>query len=360
MRIAVLHFGQPRFLDLTHNYIKEEFNIENCQVDHFFHYWHDVGYNADDSISKNYDKIDSLVDIVKSFDPKMYMIESYTGEAVHIDRESERLVKPFPGLNTLCEAWELISRKFVAFNRKVPTPPANRLEYFFGQHYSMQSCFNMIRNYEDRCGFKYDIVVKTRADIVYRNKEVYKSIKQYNDTKVKYYTDMQFDIPAVNVGALRTNRWNTVEEVWRGKRLSHFYNSKGVRFENGEEIIHTYEDIESETIEGPADRLCFNDWSLIANRLAAEYYFGSWFEAYFITFGKNLLNNKSKDNWSSQSDHTLQGNIARYNNIYVTCHARRDVKVILEGKTPATSGKIVIPADGEVDIQQQIVKRFTK
>lgn len=363
MKIAVLHFGQPRFLDLTHNYIKEEFAINNCEVDHFFHYWDDIGYNPDDSVTKSYEKNNNLFNIVDSFNPKMYMIQKYNGEVIHSNKLSDRFIlssSQFPGLNSLCEAWELISRRFIAFNRKVPVPPANRLEYFFGQHYSMQRCFNMIKKYEMFYNFKYDIIVKTRSDIVYRNKNAYKTIEDYNKIKERYYTDMQFDIPAVNVGALRTNRWDNLEKKWKGERLSYFYNNRGIRIENKKEIVDTYEDIENELINGPCDRLCFNDWSLISNRLAAEYYFGSWFETYFITVGKNLLNNKTKDNWSSQSDHTLQGNIARYNNIYVKCHARRDVKLILEGKTPATNGKILIPVDRKVDIQEQIIKRFTK
>ena len=37
MKIAILCFGQPRFLDLTHEHIKQEFNIPGHDVDYFFH-----------------------------------------------------------------------------------------------------------------------------------------------------------------------------------------------------------------------------------------------------------------------------------------------------------------------------------
>ena len=362
MRIAILHFGQPRFLNLTQDYIKEEFIIDGCEIDHFFHYWNDIGFNPADSVEKNYIKNPELLNIIHSFNPKMYMIETYDGKVVHSDKTSYHKAHPRSSLISLCESWSLIAKKFVGYSRKVPISTPDRLEYFFGQHYSMQSCFNLIQLYENLNNFKYDIIVKTRSDIVYKNKNMYKTEKQYNDVKKQYYTDLRSDIPAVKAGALRTNKWDSEKCCWSGSTLKSFHNGKGVRLVDGEEVFDTYEDIKIENENSQATRLCMNDWSLICNRQAAFFYFSRWFETYFITFGKNLLSNKTKNNWSGNSDHTLQGYIALYNNIHVKNHSRRDIKLILEGKTTATPGKIVIPKNNQdsFNIQEGIYSRYNK
>lgn len=362
MRIAILHFGQPRFLNLTHEYIKEEFTIDGCEIDHFFHYWEDIGFNPTDSIERNYIKNPDLLDIIHSFNPKMYMIESYDGQLVHSDKITYNKAYPNSSLTSLCEYWAYITKKFAGYSRKVSIPTANRLEYFFGQHYSMQSCFNLIQLYESLNNFKYDIIVKTRSDIVYKNKYIYETEEQYNDAKLQYYTDLRSDIPAAKAGALRTNMWDSDESCWVGTSINYFHNGKGVRFVDGKEIFDTYEDIETENENSKPNRLCMNDWSLICNRQAAFFYFTRWFETYFIRFGKDLLSYKSKNNWNSNSDHTLQGCISLYNNIHVKKHSRRDVKIILEGKTPVKPSKIVIPKDKQdsFNIQQGICSRYNK
>ena len=44
MRIAVLFYGQPRFLDITKRLIKEEFEFSGHTTDYFAHFWDKIGF----------------------------------------------------------------------------------------------------------------------------------------------------------------------------------------------------------------------------------------------------------------------------------------------------------------------------
>ena len=244
------------------------------------------------------------------------------------------------------------------YNRDTPIPNAKRLEYFFGQHYSMQKCFSLIEEYERMSRQKYDIVIKIRTDVVYRTPSLYKSQQAYDVHKVEHYTKLDFDVPAVNVKGLRINRLDIEKNRWVGEDIDTFYNNEysliDEDFDNNKKNINF--DINT--------RLCFNDWTLIANRQAADYYFGRWFEAYLITYGEDLLLRKNRYWFKSQSDHTLQGNIAVYNNVKVKRVNRRDVKLINQSKlygekgTDSTANKILVPEDKNVDIDSNIKERW--
>ena len=44
MKIAILMFGQPRFLKQTINLIKDEFDLPGHEVHYFAHWWNSIGY----------------------------------------------------------------------------------------------------------------------------------------------------------------------------------------------------------------------------------------------------------------------------------------------------------------------------
>tara|TARA_R110000824_G_scaffold182389_2_gene363234 strand:- start:3603 stop:4700 length:1098 start_codon:yes stop_codon:yes gene_type:complete len=359
MKIAILCFGQPRFLDLTHEFIKQEFDLPGHTVDYFFHVWEDIGYIPEDSLSQNYDKIPDLHSIIKSFSPKMWRIEQYN--STHIDGmeiSGDRYIRNNKdSLRTLCKAWETFNN-FVTYNRDTPVPNAKRLEYFFGQHYSMQKCFSLIEEYERMTREKYDIVIKIRTDVVYRTPNLFKSQEVYNMHKIEHYTKLDFDIPMINVKGLRINRLNTDKNVWVGEDIDTFYKNRYCLINEDFNDNSKYIDFDINT------RICFNDWTLIANRKAATYYFGRWFENYLITYGEDLLLRKDRYWFKSQSDHTLQGHIALYNNIKAARVNRRDVKLIHQSKLYGEKGKdslankILVPEDKNIDIAHHIKERW--
>jgi len=348
--IAILIFGQPRFLDITHEYIKEEFKLPDCNVKYFFHLWNDVGYLCEDTESKKYHKIDELKDIIRSFDVD-FNIEHDIGDQVRLECYSHSESNPRSrSLSKLCESWSCVN-DYIKFDRPTPVPDPQKMEYFFGQHYSIQKCFSYIKNYEKKHNMEFDIIVKARTDVVYKTKDVYEKEKLYYKDKLIHYTHLPFDVPAARVGALRINRY--INDKWVGQSL------------NGYEYPIQLE---------PGTRLCNNDWFLVSNRLAANYYFGRWFEAFFISFGESLLNNKTKNKWDCQSDHTVQGLIAIYNNIQLFDCERRDVKLVRQDKIKdniSVAGKIVVDKDyadtpanlrrwKEHKLVEGIKKRFSK
>jgi len=44
-RLAVLIHGQPRFINYTWKFIKEEYTIPDIETYYFAHMWEDVGYS---------------------------------------------------------------------------------------------------------------------------------------------------------------------------------------------------------------------------------------------------------------------------------------------------------------------------
>jgi len=359
MKIAILCFGQPRFLDLTHEYIKQEFNIPGHDVDYFFHLWRGVGYNPEDSINSTYDTVPDLDKLVQSFNPKMWILEDYksTGCQIMFEKHRKWRWKDQHSLVDLCNAWSVMN-DFVSYNRDTPIPNSKRLEYFFGQHYSIQKCFNLIEQYEELNGFKYDIVIKIRTDIVYRTPNLYKSPEVYDLHKVEHYTDFPTDYPCINVKGLRINRLQIKENTWKGQDISCFY--KGKYSLPDEDYAKKKKSIKFDL----NTRLCFNDWTIIANRAAAHYYFGRWFETYLITYGEDLLYRKDRYWYKSQSDHTLQGHIALYNDIKVNRVNRRDMKLVREDKLEgekskdSLSNKAVVPSNNEIDLDSWIWDRW--
>ena len=341
MNIAVLFYGQPRFFDITHEHIKKEFNIPDCNVKFFFHLWKDVGYLAEDSESCNYHNITDLKDIIRTFDVD-FNIEHDIGDQVRLEDYSQ--------LTKLCESWSCVN-EYIKFDRPTPVPAAKWMEYFFGQHYSIQKCFSYIKKYEENNNMEFDIIVKARTDVLYKTKDVYKKEKMYFKDKIIHYTRLPHDVPAARVGALRLNRYISGE--WVGESLKEY--QYPIQLE-------------------PNTRLCNNDWFLVANRKAADFYFGRWFEAYFINFGESLLKNKTKDRWDCQSDHTTQGLIAIYNNIHLYDCERRDVKLVRDDKIKkniSVAGKIVVSRNynsssqlirrwKEHDLIEGIKRRFSK
>ena len=82
-KIAVLLYGQPRFIDKSIESIKEEFCIPGYTTDYFFHFWDTVAYKSTDKENPiNHQKI---IDIVS---PVNYSFTDYT----QLDKKSEEIL----------------------------------------------------------------------------------------------------------------------------------------------------------------------------------------------------------------------------------------------------------------------------
>ena len=354
MKIAILLFGQPRFLDMTINLIKEEFDLPDHEVHYFFHFWDkigyvplgkEIGYNKDELSEKIHDTLP---------DVKSGTIQDYT----ELDEKLQHIIN---------------YRKF--YTRRLPiSHEVERLRYPFGQHWSSRKAFESIRKHEERNNFKYDIVIKARTDIVYRPKETYRSPEEYYKDKNKFYTHINLNRPSIKCTALRIIDV-TEKRIDNSKSEFHqtllmFYKNQ-FRFSKNWEgsiderhrVMPDKADIGQECgwmkyVENYNLRLAFNDWTLIANRAGAEIMFWNWFENYFITLSKDIKNNKTTGFFITQSEHSMQGQfLLNYDLAAERISPRRDVRVLhpeIIKKGVETSGKIL--AISEKHIRKELLQ----
>jgi hypothetical protein len=156
MRIAVCICGQPRTWRTSSENIKQYFNVD-AEVDYFIHTWDTNSYGGVDELVDDPDI--ELKGIKDSFNPKLIILE-------HYDPEIDRF------------GWQHIFRSF------------------------MKSIW-LKKNYEIENDFIYDIVIKTRFDIVFSPRSKFhinmlqpQSI--YSNCRPCVGFPQEFNIPMIN------------------------------------------------------------------------------------------------------------------------------------------------------------------
>lgn len=335
MNIAILIYGQPRFFDKTAQLIKEEFDIPGWNTDFFIHNWDQVGHTPECDARDRFHPGPDINTIRTILHPRSYTVDTY---------------------DVITEYTKSFLDSLQLIKRKIPYSTIyNKERYYFGQHISIQKCYQQILKYEERVNQKYDVIIKVRTDIVYKTKQYYKNTEEYINAKKQKYTIKETDIPTCNVNALRINTFNTETEKWVGENITHFYKNNYTTLETREENIYTWDYWK---------RLCFNDWLLICNRKAAEIYFNKWFENLYITIGKDLSNNKTKNKWLARSEHTMQGQLGiNYNVKLASIGKRRDRKIICARNVKPdieTTGKILLKKEDSIEVlKQEMEKLYT-
>lgn len=352
MKIAVLFYGQPRFFNITKGFIKKEFTFDGHTTHYFAHLWENVGYTPD---GVEQTERELTEDILSNY----FLVKNYKIE------DNEYMFKL---IDSFKHIFSILKQET---NQNIPVSSLdNDLRYKFSQHYSISQAFNLLREYEKLHDFKYDLVIKARTDIVYTTQDVYPSLKDYNLYKNNSYFDIDIDIPAVKCNGLRIIQLNDTDKEnprWDDQYVYSFYN-KRVKF---------LEDKNNTRFGFPYNyswnnRLAFNDWTLIANRKAAEIMYSGWYTSYIQALGLDIDKNiscilqdktklKKKPKFISNSEHTLQGFMSYKNNIKtsrVSPH-RRDYKLLNKNeiKENVTSRDKIL-AKTEEDITAGIRKIF--
>lgn len=300
-------FGQPRFFDMTQELIKEEFDLEGHSVDFHASFWDKIGYTPEGE-EHNYDTENFISNARENINFKNLQINNYEK------------------LNEFTEFMIYFAEKI--HNRKLPIGRNYEyMRYKFGQHWCIKDCFQRIKRYEEKNKFKYDLIIKCRTDIVYRPKTTYTNTEEYNKIKNNYYGNILLDKPAIKCNALRvidiSEKRKDKKNPAHHEQISIFYDEKFVSKDNSS----TYFDY----VENYNLRLAFNDWSLIANREAAEIIYGKWFENYFLTLSKDIKNTNDNDSrwFISESDHSIQGQFLLNYKIHATREQnRRDARLL--------------------------------
>ena len=217
----------------------------------------------------------------------------------------------------------------------------DELRYRFGQHVSINKAYKNIVNCENKNNFKYDLIIKTRSDLVYRLPDCYKDQETYNNIKKDYYFKKplevirsrppgEFSEKYIKCNALRIidlyPKIHLNGEVLE-TGVDGFYNNKFFPVCKHTNIWQDYPSNEYYT------RLAFNDWTLIASRDAADIYFNKYFENLYFTIAKDIKYNPSvnRKNCISSSEHCLQGQFLLNNNIFAVRplgDLRRDVRLL--------------------------------
>tara|TARA_R100000005_G_scaffold16957_1_gene7057 strand:+ start:2469 stop:3521 length:1053 start_codon:yes stop_codon:yes gene_type:complete len=338
MKIAVLFFGQPRFFDITKEYIKKEFTFEGHTTDYFAHLWDNVGYTPTGPETSTPTNVRSI--LKDYFNAKSFKIDN--------NDKLDELVSSFANLFKVLK---------YETNQNIPlSEELTSLKYKFSQHYSLERVFEHLTNYETMNNIKYDVIIKARTDIIYSVPELYKDINQYTEFKNKVYLDIPTDEkPFMKCNGLRIIKYPSFEEQF----LNSIYNKKISIFLSQSvplDFNYTW-----------SSRIALNDWCLICNRAAADIMFRGWFLSYVHALGfdidnYNMLIDKSvrkKPKFVCNSEHAMQGFISFKNNINtIRIHPhRRDYRVL---KKDNVKSRVDIKDKIFIDSQEAILPMMRK
>ena len=278
MKIAILLFGQPRFLNSKVNFLKEEFTVPGIQFDYFIHFWEDLGYTPEDDINTKYNTDVELLNKIQLLNPIDYQITNYD----ILDTATENII------NTL----NIIQDKNC--NYKLIT----KHRYSFGQHISLKQSYKLMQNYEKKHNFQYDGAIKVRTDFIYKNKYCYKAEELYIKDKIEQYNLIIGEKNYIKSGNPCHQQYNPQENKWN--------------------IIEKYNKVVPENLPFVRDKyniLRVGDVGTIADRIAANYYFNKWIDTYIYTFIHDIRMNYNNHELLIHRRHDgLQGEIGILNN----------------------------------------------
>jgi len=279
MNIAVLFYGQPRFLEFTKQRFLEEYNIPGYTFDFFIHFWEDIGYCPKQDAMTRYECNDNLEEDINYLKPKGYSITDYSS----LD-DLNSILK-----NT-CDFFLTNNIKTKKLN------PKSR--YGFGQHLSLKNAYSLMKEYEEQHKFKYDRVIKARPDFIFKDEPFYKNNNEYNNAKIEYY-GLNHEIEEDNyvyTVALAKQQYNVNREKWELKKINNYSPNMNIQHDK-------------------YNTLRCGDVSNSCSRKAADSFFNKWFETYTETLIRDTrLENPIPLQIHKRHD-SLQGEIILNNNI---------------------------------------------
>lgn len=163
-RIAILFYGQPRFLQESINSIKEEFSIPGYTTDYFFHFWDVVAYKSTDE-----EKAVDQQNILQAVKPVRYSFTDYT----QLDIVTKEIYDDVIKSKELIKDNNLIKPQNI-FSINDPT----NLKYYLGQFISLQNVTNLLEKYTKENNIKYDVVFRVRTDLFFTEKLWYEHLKK--------------------------------------------------------------------------------------------------------------------------------------------------------------------------------------
>lgn len=252
-RIAVLIHGQPRFLNYTWKYIKEEYSVPGYDTYYFGHLWEDVGFVPDDCLHSNYIKQDIKSEILKQF----------TDVSITNYEILDEVTKNFHPKISL-----YLHNKIKTLDN-IPGV-VKKLRYRYGQHVSKQLCYDICCAYESKHNIKFDILVVIKTDFVYKRKNCYKNPEKYDLERLDLYKNLKHNSNIVKNVTICYEEW----ESWT--KMIKKYNAE-ISTELPKHSIY--------------NRLLLNDHWLLGSRDAMGIYCTKWFETHELLL-QELINDR--------------------------------------------------------------------
>jgi len=292
MKVAVLLYGQPRFLHLTYKKIKEEYNIPGTDVKFFIHFWEDISFYPLCDRHNNYItdyNISKYIDYIK---PEKINIESF--------KDLDTLTLQLQ--NTL---------SFLQFKKVSTRTVKTKDRYKFGQHLSLHKAYNLMELYENENNTKFDVVIKTRTDFIY-DKNKNNKYESYIPPKDKLHLNCAI------ASGLSMRTYNVEKQEFVGSKLNEYLPDFNLK----EKQLHC--------------NIRMDDINVSTTRTAAKYFFTKWFSTFIRTFIFDMDNNTEGSLRSYKGHDVIQGDIALYYKINVIRRPiKRYIRLYLKDKCKA-------------------------
>ena len=147
MKIAVLFYGQPRFIECTARLLREEFSLPDQEFDIFGHFWRDVGYSPKDDKEETYSvnyNLQKYIDILKPKDIKVTSYEILDSFTQKLDAVL-KILRPVSFRK---------AHKYLTHHEY-----HTKSRYQYGQHLSLKLAYQLMEEWENKYNVKYDVVI---------------------------------------------------------------------------------------------------------------------------------------------------------------------------------------------------------
>ena len=303
MKIAVLFYGQPRFIECTARLLKEEFNLPDYKFDIFGHFWRDVGYSPTDDKEQTYATNNDLQKYIDILQPKDIKVTNYDILDT-FTKQFNQTLKIFNNQPFKKTIGQLTTENFNTKSR-----------YQYGQHLSLKLAYQLMEEQEKRNNEKYDIVVKARTDFIFKPQYCYKSVEEYITEKYnKYILNLNEDM-VIRAAGVMPQTFNVDENHWRcGKPYDVFDPKETIYKRDLHNIIRS------------------GDVSIAASRLAADSYYNKWFNHFVNIYLNDIRNGSTNPELQLYRRHDgIQGEIAVKDKIkIIRAKKGRDHRVVMK------------------------------
>jgi len=313
-KVAVLLFGQPRYINASYKHLAKEFCHEDgTPFDIFAHFWKETGFSPKgDAARQTADYTSEICTAQQHLNIKELKVQDYReldDYVIYIENVIRLLTKHH------------FKRWVGDYNEQL----INK-RYKWGQHLSLLKAYNLLNDYENKFLLgvpsknrepqRYDTIIKARTDFVYKTIECYEKEEEYYKEKADNYLNFDiFDRPAIKTSGLEFQKYNKKLKQWEHNPLKY----AGEADFRVDDLFSAQNILKWEQNENNIFRI--GDISLSANRIAAPFFFAEHLNTYLYSFLHSFYDQESYERVPHLRPYdrhdAVQGSIAYYNKVNV-------------------------------------------